>query len=58
MSASLAFLSATDLLEMIRERKIRFLEFVDLHIQRIEDVDPIRRAAGRGSRGLRGGGWI
>jgi amidase len=40
MSRHLAFLPATDLLEMIRERKISSLELVDLYIQRIEEFDP------------------
>jgi hypothetical protein len=53
MSANLAFLSATDLLEMIREGKISSPELVDPYIQRIGGLDPVRRAAGIGFQGIR-----
>jgi len=40
VSNGVAHLPATDLLEMIRERKISSLELADLYIQRIETFDP------------------
>jgi hypothetical protein len=58
MSANLGFLSATDLLEIIREGKISSPELVDPYIQRIGGLDPIRRAAGIGFRGIRSASWI